>query len=183
MEKTTLLEKICEYIFKGLFAVIIIIGTIAFILLTISSIDKFLDILVDTPKETMSLLFTLVGPLGILIVGGLCLDMAKTLYDQEIKSLPKISLKKTSEDDEDKTSQDEDKTSSQELSSTEKTNRFISRFIAIVVTFLVVEFSTIAFQYQHRPDAGIDLIALIKAGLSLMGAAILLLMWSLFLKD
>ncbi|MEQ8189403.1 MAG: hypothetical protein ABRQ39_15645, partial [Candidatus Eremiobacterota bacterium] len=59
----------------------------------------------------------------------------------------------------------------------------VSRFIAIVVTFLVVEFSTIAFQYQNRPDAGIDIILLVKAGLSLIGAAVLLLMWSLFLKD
>ncbi|MEQ8225178.1 MAG: hypothetical protein ABRQ37_22855 [Candidatus Eremiobacterota bacterium] len=177
MENPGLLEKISEYTFKGLFAVIIIIGGLAFILLTIASIDKFLDIFVDIPKDTMGLLFTLIGPLGILIVGGLCLDMAKTVYDQEIKSLPLFGKKKKSEEEEEKMSVAE------EFPSTEKTNRFVSRFIAIVVTFLVVEFSTIAFQYQNRPDAGIDIILLVKAGLSLIGAAVLLLMWSLFLKD
>ena len=178
MENPGLIEKISEYTFKGLFAVIIIIGGLAFILLAIASIDKFLDIFVDIPKDTMGLLFTLIGPLGILIVGGLCLDMAKTVYDQEIKSLPLFGKKKKSEEEE------EEKTSvAEEFPSTEKTNRFVSRFIAIVVTFLVVEFSTIAFQYQNLPDAGIDIILLVKAGLSLTGAAVLLLMWSLFLKD
>jgi hypothetical protein len=177
MENPGLMEKISEYTFKGLFAVISIIGTLAFILLTIASIDKLLDIFVDIPKDTMSLLFTLIGPLGILIVGALCLDMAKTIYDQEIKSLPLFRKKKISDEEEEKSSPEE------EFPSTEKTNRFVSRFIAIVVTFLVVEFSTIAFQYQNRPDASIDIILLVKAGLSLIGAAVLLLMWSLFLKD
>jgi len=177
MENPGLMEKISEYTFKGLFAVISIIGTLAFVLLTIASIDKFLDIFVDIPEDTMGLLFTLIGPLGLLIVAGLCLDMAKTIYDQEIKALPFLRKKKTSEEEEEKSSVAE------EFPSTEKTNRFVSRFIAIVVTFLVVEFSTIAFQYQNRPDAGIDIILLVKAGLSLIGAAVLLLMWSLFLKD
>ncbi|MEQ8168028.1 MAG: hypothetical protein ABRQ38_03955 [Candidatus Eremiobacterota bacterium] len=176
MENPGLLEKISDYTFKGLFAVIMIIGGLAFILLTIASIDKFLDIFVDMPKDPMGLLFSLVGPLGILIVGALCLDMAKTIYDQEIKSLP-LFAKKKKEEEEEETSVTE------EFPSTEKTNRFVSRFIGIVVTFLVVEFSTIAFQYQNLPDAGIDIILLVKAGLSLTGAAVLLLMWSLFLKD
>ncbi len=175
MENPGLLEKISEYTFKGLFAVIMIIAGLAFILLAIASIDKFLDIFVDIPKDTMGLLFTLVGPLGILIVGGLCLDLAKTIYDQEIKSLHLFAKKKKIEE--------EETSVAEEFPSTEKTNRFVSRFIAIVVTFLVVEFSTIAFQYQNRPDAGIDVILLVKAGLSLIGAAVLLLMWSLFLKD
>lgn len=172
------MEKVTGYIFKVLFGAITIVGTIAFVILFFSSIDKFLEVLVDAPKETMNLLFSLVGPLGVLMVAGLCLDMGKTIYDQEIRSIPIVPYKQNPA-----TGETKETLLYQGLTSTEKTNRFVSRFIAIIVTFLVVEFATIAFQYQNRPDSGLDITALLKAGIALIGAAVLLLMWSLFLKE
>jgi hypothetical protein len=175
MEKV---EKIFGYIFKVLFGIVAIVGTVTFGMLTITSIGKLMDFFMDKPDDTMSLLFTLVGPIGLLIIGALCLDMAKTLFDQEIRAIPIVPYKQNPGHSDNKQT-----LLYQGLSSTEKTNRFISRFIAIIVTFLVVEFSTIAYQYQNRPDATVDIILIVKALLSLIGAAVLLLMWSLFLKE
>jgi len=173
------MDRIIGYIFKILFALIAIIGTVAFVLLFMASLGNFLDVILEPPREIMNLLFSLVGPLGILIVGGLFLDMGKTVFDQEIRSIPILPFRQTPPVE----GETKETLLYQGLTSTEKTNRFVSRFIAIVVTFLVVEFSTIAFQYQNRPDAGLDITSLLKAGIALLGAAVLLLMWSLFLKD
>jgi len=173
-----MVEKITTYVFKIMFGAITIVAAAAFVLLFITSASNFLDVLVDPPRGIMNLLFSLVGPLGLLIVGGLFLDMAKTIYDHEIRSIPIVPYKESPTKGATK-----ETLLYQGLTSTEKTNRFVSRFIAIVVTFLVVEFSTLAFQYQTRLDAGIDVTTLIKAGLALLGAAVLLLMWSLFLKE
>ena len=141
------MEKVVGYFFKVLYGAIAFVGTLTFILLFLASADRFIDVFIDQPRDIMGLLFSLVGPLGVLIVGILFLDMAKTVFDQEIRSIPVVPFRQTPP----VAGETKETLLYQGLTSTEKTNRFVSRFIAIVVTFLVVEFSTLAFQYQNRP--------------------------------
>lgn len=167
------MKKVGDIIFKVAFSLLSLTGMVVFFVLLVNSILKLLNLFSTEHASSLVMISRLVEPVGILVIGALLLDMGKTVFVQEIADEPEI----TETENENGEIEVKKKTF---VSTLEKTSRFALRFLLIVIIVLVLHFTEIVFNYNAEKQ---NLIILTKAGLSIVGASVLLLIWAIYFKD
>jgi hypothetical protein len=136
---------------KAIFYIIILlfILTAAFMLL-LGFYSLYLTVM-TLPAVKLDTLFEAIG---FTTVSSAVFELARTMFDEELKSEVKMNAPR-------------------------KIRHFISRFMTVIMISLSIEFLTMVFRYSHKPD---EFLYLYEAAAVAAGIALVFVAWAYFNK-
>lgn len=142
-------EKILDYISLIIFYTVALLFISISLLLIVLAVSRLIVTAMSIPDIRLDTLFEAIG---FTTVAAAVFELAKTMYEEEIKGKGRINAPR-------------------------KTRRFLSRFLTVIVISLAIEFLTMVFRYSHKPD---EFVFLYAAAAVAIGVSALFISWAIF---
>jgi len=134
---------------RVIFYIIILLFVLIAVLMLVLAFNSLWVTVTALPAVKLDTLFEAIG---FTTVSSAVFELARTMFDEELKSAVKMNAPR-------------------------KIRHFISRFMTVIMISLSIEFLTMVFRYSHKPD---EYIFLFESAAVAAGIAVIFIAWSYF---
>ena len=142
-------DKILQLVSKAIFYTIILLFILIAALLIVLAFYSLWETIIALPVVKLDTLFEAIG---FTTVSSAVFELARTMFDEELKSTVKMNAPR-------------------------KIRHFISRFMTVVIISLSIEFLTMVFRFSHKAD---EFIFLLQSAAVAAGIALVFVAWAYF---
>ena len=144
-------DRVLYFISKAIFYTIILLFILIAALLLVLAFYSLWETAKALPVVKLDTLFEAIG---FTTVSSAVFELARTMFDEEIKSTVKMNAPR-------------------------KIRHFISRFMTVIIISLSIEFLTMVFRFSHKSD---EFMFLLQSAAVAAGIALVFVAWSYFNK-
>ncbi len=144
-------DRLLNYASAAIFYVVTLLFILVSILLICLAFDRLLVTAASFPQVQLDSLFETIG---FTTVAAAVFELARTMYEEEIRSLTKMTAPL-------------------------KIRHFISRFLTVIVISLSIEFLTMVFRYSHKTG---EFVYMYEAAAVAIGIALIFFAWAYYNK-